>query len=149
MQSSPLQLKEYNFTLVHVKAREDAPPHPDGLLDMDGVMIDERIQWGLADQESQDPLWFGLKLYVGILNKSGNTIPYDIEIEVQGLFSFDQIVPKEQRESLLMVNGSSVLYSVMREQVLSLTARGAYGPVMLPTVNFLDHKQPKQNPTSV
>lgn len=143
MQPSPLQLKEYNFTLVHVKAREDVSPSSDGLLDMDGVTIDERIQWGVADQDPDDPLGFGLKLYVGILNEAGKTLPYDIEVEVQGLFVFDPVVPKEKRESLLMVNGSAILYSVMREQVLSLTARGAHGPVMLPTVNFLDHKQPK------
>lgn len=147
MQTSPLQLKEYNFTQIYVKAKDGAFPTQDGAIDMDGVAVEERIQWGIADPNEEDPLKFGLKLYIGILNREGKPLTYDIEMELQGLFAFDPTIPKETRESLLVVNGCAILYSVIREQVLSLTSRGANGPVMLPTVNFLDHKQPKSSAT--
>lgn len=142
MQTSPLQLKEYQFTQVQVVAREDVPAQ-DGIADIDGVTIEERIQWGIADADTDNPLAYGLKLFIGINNESGKKVPYNVGVELQGLFVFDQSVPLEKRESLLMVNGSAILYSVIREQVLSLTARSVFGPLMLPTVNFLDHKEPK------
>jgi len=37
----------------------------------------------------------------------------------------------------LLVNGSSMLYSAMREMLLTITQRCMHGPVMLPSVNFI------------
>ena len=44
-------------------------------------------------------------------------------------------------QDLIVVNGTSLLWSAIREQVCSLTARMPAGQVMLPTVNFHDLKR--------
>lgn len=50
----------------------------------------------------------------------------------------EQLAPPED---LAAVNGTSLLWSAVREQVLSLTSRMPAGPVMLPTMNFYDLKK--------
>jgi hypothetical protein len=42
---------------------------------------------------------------------------------------------------LVTVNGAALLWSAIREQLLTLTSRMPVGPVMLPTVHFHDLKQ--------
>ena len=42
---------------------------------------------------------------------------------------------------LVTVNGAALLWSAIREQLLTLTSRMPAGPVMLPTVHFHDLKQ--------
>lgn len=145
MQPSVLQLSEYHFTQIHVAIRADGTKPEHGTFDFQGVSIQERIQWGEAVAEpandaAQAFTAYGLKLFIGIDNLEGKKIPYDIAIEVQGLFAIANEFERERHESLLIVNGSAILYSVIREQILTLTARSLYGQVMLPTVNFQDHK---------
>jgi preprotein translocase subunit SecB len=63
-------------------------------------------------------------------------VPYSGTLKIAGFFSVDPSVPKEKMETLLMVNGLSMLYSSAREHVLSVTSRGPWGPFYLPTVSF-------------
>lgn len=67
--------------------------------------------------------------------------PYKVEVEVDGFFATG---PEPGAEAdlarLVGINGASILYSVVREQVFSITARGAWGPLQLPTVSFADVK---------
>lgn len=140
MQPSPLQLKEYNFLIVSIKAREEFLALEDRPFPMDGITIKEQIQWGIAGDNHENPIAFGLKLNISIDNDVPVKCPYDIEVEAQALFTVDESFPLEKRESLVLVNGCSILYSVIRELILTITSRGALGPIMMPTVNFIDHQ---------
>ena len=44
-------------------------------------------------------------------------------------------------EDLAAVNGASMLWSAVREQVLTITSRMRAGPVVLPSVHFHDLKK--------
>ena len=46
---------------------------------------------------------------------------------------------------VVVVNGTSMLWSAIREQVCTLTARMPAGQLMLPTVNFLDLKRKRDD----
>ena len=48
-------------------------------------------------------------------------------------------------ENIVVVNGTSMLWSAIREQVCTLTARMPAGQLMLPTVNFLDLKRKRDD----
>lgn len=55
-------------------------------------------------------------------------------------------LPAEKQEVLLLVNGSSMLYSALREALLTMTFRCTNGPVMLPSVHFVQlEKQYTEN----
>jgi len=57
-------------------------------------------------------------------------------VTVVGIFTVDETFRHDHLERLIRVNGSSVLYSAMREFVALFTSRGPWGAVKLPTVNF-------------
>lgn len=63
--------------------------------------------------------------------------PYHFAIEMEGIF-----IPGEQENEgeevghRLVVNAASILYSSVRDQLLTLSARHKYGPIMLPSLDF-------------
>ncbi|WP_156901618.1 protein-export chaperone SecB [Azohydromonas australica] len=76
--------------------------------------------------------------------------PYLIDVEISGVILIpkgaEQLAPPKD---LATVNGAALLWSSVREQVLSVTARMPAGPVMLPTVHFQDLRQaPAENAAS-
>ena len=62
-------------------------------------------------------------------------LPYTINIEMIGLFEANPNFIKD-KPRILEVNGASILYSSIREQVLTLTGRSAWGAFNLPTLDL-------------
>ena len=113
----------------------------------DGVTIQTEFGIGDADPDHDRGRVYFMSLQVVIDNspnpevKDQKFAPYRIDIAVEGLV----LVPKGAEklgppEDLASVNGAVMLWSVVREQVLTLTSRMRAGPVMLPTVHFHDLK---------
>ena len=61
---------------------------------------------------------------------------YDVEVEVYGFFSLSPDWPEDERETVVRITGASILYGAAREHLLSVTARGPWPALMLPTVSF-------------
>ncbi|QOD81639.1 protein-export chaperone SecB [Chromobacterium haemolyticum] len=140
MQLSPLQLERYHFNLGYVRARADHEASHDGDTEsVIGVEMSEQLSW--SDVESQDGKSYApLKLYIALENKGEKKAPYDIAVEVEGVFQISPaFMKKEGWEEVFIINGASMLYTVIREYVLSFTSRAVSGPLMLPTMNFLDY----------
>lgn len=138
MQPSPIQLKDLNYIGFKVWARPLAKDEeePGTSFNFDGVMIGESV-----DVAEIDPTTFAIKLRIVIENKEGTVAPYDIDIEVAGLFEINEIIKLEDRKEMIEVNGCAVIYGAIRDIVLNLTSRSANGPLMMPTVNFLDRRK--------
>ena len=62
---------------------------------------------------------------------------YEADIQIQALIEVGNHLPADQKETMALVNGFSILYSAAREMLLNVTARSAYGPVSLPTLSFV------------
>lgn len=151
MKPSPIQLLRLMFK--HVKVELDSGnlpsqiPNPlEAVFTFDGVSIHTEVGIGEADPQDNGKLFF-LELKVVVDNEpqaeatNQKFSPYTIDIAVEGIV----LVPNGAEklglpEDLAVVNGTSLLWSAVREQVLSLTARMRAGPVMLPTVHFHDLK---------
>jgi len=67
-----------------------------------------------------------------------NRLPYQVRATVAGTFSLAEDVPEDQRDRLVYINGTAILYGIARGALATVTALGRYGPVHLPTVNFVD-----------
>lgn len=52
------------------------------------------------------------------------------------MFTLEQLEEDEQQRYRLVVNASSILYSSVRDQLLTLSARHKYDPIMLPSLDF-------------
>lgn len=147
MQPSPIQLKEMAY--LGIKVWPEPPDETEGAddqtkapFDFNGVMIGERVETSIFG-DVNDPVLFGIKLRIAIENKEGKLAPYALDVEAAGLFEISKKIQKEKREEMVMVNGCAVLYSAIRDQVMTLSARCSRGTFILPTVNFLDKVKKK------
>ncbi len=152
MKPSPIQLLQ--VMLKHVRVELDPqhlPPEiPNPLTSVftfDGVTIQTEFGIGEADPDHDRGCLYFTSLEVVIDNiarpevKDQKFAPYRIDVAVEGMV----LVPKGAEklgppQDLASVNGAVMLWSVVREQVLTITSRMRAGPVMLPTVHFHDLK---------
>ena len=152
MKASPIQLLRLTFKHVNValdpaNLPPEIPNPLEAVFTFDGVSIRTEVGIGEADPQDNGWLYFlELKVVVDNLTQpeavSQKYSPYTIDIATEGVVlvpnGAEQLGPPED---LAIVNGTSLLWSAVREQVLSLTARMRAGPVMLPTVHFHDLKK--------
>ena len=75
--------------------------------------------------------------------KEGQNFPYIFKVSLIGFFACRDGFPSPaDEEQFVRVNGSSMLYGAARELVRSLTGRGPWGEIFLPSISFYD-KKPK------
>lgn len=154
MKPSPIQLLQLTFKRVYVEIdHAHAPSEPANpfttVFVFDGVSITTEV--GLAEVDmahDRGPIYL-VSLQVLIDNKPETDesdrkfSPYCIDIEAAGIVQLANGADKiGTPHDLVTVNGASLLWSAIREQLLTLTSRMPAGPVMLPTVHFHDLKQP-------
>lgn len=142
MQPSPIQLKDMSYIGFKVWARSltEAEQESIGTFDFNDVMIGESIEYASIGNQD-DPESYAVKLKITISNEEGKKAPYDVDVEVAGLFSIDKKIPLSDREDFIVVNGCAILYGAIRDLILNLTTRSGNGALLLPTVNFLDHRK--------
>lgn len=152
MRTAPIQLSQISFRRVSVEldaARipEDGSTPKDVSFNLDGVNIATHVSFSPADESEMPGTALFLALRVVIDNQAAGEegarfSPYLVDIEAGALV---HALPGAESlgdiEDLVVVNGTSMLWSAIREQVCSLTARMPAGQVMLPTVNFHDLKR--------
>jgi len=146
MRASPLQLKHLLFTKVLVDPEvpfEEADTFKHGEFSFEGVVFDVNLTTAQAAGQEADPRDFMIKLHVGISNKKDTHAPYKIDIGVVGLFTVSEVILLEDRNNIVTVNGASMLYGAIREQVATLTSRSYLGSMVLPTMDFRDHIEKK------
>jgi hypothetical protein len=150
---SPIQLLQLFFKHVRIEVDpEHVPSEPANPLTsafvFDGISIQTEFGIGEIDPDHERGRMFLTTLRVIVDNKplpkeAGQKFsPYKVDVAVDGVVAIpkggEKLAPPE---SLAAVNGASLLWSAVREQVLSLTARMPAGSIMLPTVHFHDLKK--------
>lgn len=134
MNASPLQLDHYFFAEAHCKASPEPPePAVENFGPADPAHFSTEIKMFKGES---DPNSYQMQLVVKTLEESAPEAAYDLLLHVIGYFRVDPNYEHERLEHLVQINGASVLYSAARDFVLTLTSRGPWGPLMLPTVNF-------------
>ena len=153
MKTSPIQLLQLMFKRVHVEIDPaHAPAEPTNpsttAFDFDGIGITTEVGLAEVDLAHERGAMYLVSLRVVVNNQpaagesESKFSPYLIDVEVAGVV----LLPKGAEElgpanDLVTVNGAALLWSAIREQLLTLTSRMPAGPVMLPTVHFHDLKQ--------
>lgn len=72
-------------------------------------------------------------------NGDGKKAPYAITAAIMGGFIYSGDKSEEDALDLVVVNGLSILYSSLREMILTTTSRMINGALYLPGANFMDH----------
>ena len=136
MEQSRLRLEHYNLQRVSLQPVDGVEPTPLGAYaDFAQAKLGSKVVTGvmtLANDETRHTIELTL---TGGPKEPGAAFPYQFEIGYIGIFDGREL-PEAQRENLVMVNGTSMLYGISRETLLGLTARSERGAMMLPSVNF-------------
>jgi len=89
-----------------------------------------------ASKDKSDPNLYQIEIKIENLHSKTITLPYTIEANVVGVFSVDPDFKHDDLDRLVQINGASMLFGAAREQILTITGRGPYGPLKLPTINL-------------
>lgn len=137
MNKSPLQLEHYTLAEISIKPYEGYTPSEEVQYpSFDGVDFASAVEFGPASRKgsASNSLW-GIRLKLTCQAKEGRQFPYQFIVEIAGVFD-GRGLPEKNRSNLVLVNGTSLLYGVLRDEILRLTSRMYNGPLMLPTVQF-------------
>lgn len=127
--SSPLVLKEYFFPVFQVVAL------PKFSADRDVSDLEYSVDVGLLKAEKGNEYQLSVEIRTADFEKSDENQPsYDINLVALGIFEVNPKWPEP--EKLVKINGASILYSAAREFLITITSRGPWGAVTLPTVSF-------------
>ena len=132
--NTPLQLEHYFFEKMHCVANPDfdfEQAEEENLADSDDFLV----KTGLA-RNTENEQEFQIRVEAQFQPGNSKSARYEFEFSAVGFFKVDPDFEHDDIERLVQINGASVLYSAMREFVLTITSRGPYGPLMLPTINF-------------
>jgi preprotein translocase subunit SecB len=134
-----LQLETYYFTKVAVSADPCYEPK-EGIAPP--MTIDTKVGLG---QHSDDPNRWMVTLEVKTKSTNDKPIPYKMDLEVVGFFRVESDVEKGKAPLLVQANGAAILYSAALEFLLTVTGRGPWPPITLPTTNNLDKRKETDN----
>lgn len=124
---SALLLDRHFFSGIELKPNPDAKA--EGKL---------RVTCNLAvNRATDDPHRYQATLKVDLQDDADSPSKpyYSGSLEVVGFFRVSPAY-KDDPDKLVNISGASLLYGSIREMVCNLTARGPWGMVTLPTVNF-------------
>ncbi len=127
---SPLLLKSYFFPVISVVANPKWSQDPvDSELDLNlKVQNDLYVSKGTENN-------FQVRVAITIDSTETKPAPYDVLLIVIGTFGTVPDFP--EKETLVKISGSSILYGAAREYLATITGRGPYPPLLLPSVSFL------------
>lgn len=121
---------------IAIKAnREYRPPEGVAYVPRVGVTI------GINEGASSD----GTPLYRCALRVQAEpitveqTLPYEVDAHVIGLFAFvhQAVIDREPMQRMVAVNGTTMLYSFARDAIMHCTALAEHGPFVLPAINVM------------
>lgn len=136
MHPSNLQIKNYFLTHLDFSANQDFDPESS----MDLAFDDIEIGFEKNPLNEGARREWEVTLSVQCNPARGKNIPYAFAAQIVGFFEVSNKVEDEAIEFYLDTNATSVLYSTLRELISTVTAKGPFTPLLLPTVSFYDPK---------
>lgn len=138
MKLSPLQLKYYHFTEVSVTSRQgidlEDVTKSDAIYPEIDDSVDFHVDIHMGGNETMED--FTLRLKVTGDPKEDSNFPYRFSMVAEAVFHYTGQEAPEERKPIVVCNGAGVLYGVIRDQLMTLTARLSHGPILLPTLDF-------------
>lgn len=140
---SPVNLEHYILDRVDIEPVEGYVSDESQLYpDFSGAKFKAEINVSeVSGEHVPNPPAYQIHMALLCDPKEKNSFPYRFQISVTGFMSFRGEQTGKERTDIITVNGCALLYSTLRDALHSLTARFRNGPVLLPTVTFLDMRE--------
>jgi preprotein translocase subunit SecB len=136
MQASKIQLKQYFLSSFNYSVNPEFDPNKKLNMKFTDISVNHDAQ--PLNQETL--LEWQVNLKAGFSPSAESNAPYSFSAQIVGFFSVNDKVAKEKITGLVETNATSVLYSTLREIIHTITAKGPYFPMLLPTVCFYGQK---------
>jgi preprotein translocase subunit SecB len=143
MHTSPLSLEVYYLKELHF-AVNDKPKETPSMAGFDEFDLDVSVD---TSHQADNPLKWRCELTVESKNDPQLNLPYSFIITYVGFFQVSEAFPSEHVELLARTNGPALLYSAAREMMISLTGRGVFPTLLLPSITFLSPPDEKKKST--
>ncbi len=124
MQSSPIQTQSIVYgelSIVPYMPEGDENSDADGF-DWAGVKFDIAVKYDVMEKDGRPAYPVFLRIRVPN-NGDGKKAPYAITAAIMGGFIYSGDKSEEDALDLVVVNGLSILYSSLREMILTTTSR--------------------------
>lgn len=146
---SPVNLEHYNLTRLDIETIEGYQPAVAGIYPgFEQASFSAQVDVSEVTGENiPNPPAYQITLHLIGEPKSEQAFPYRFNIGTVGFFSFRGSETGGSRDDIVSVSGCGMLYSTLRDVLLSLTIRFPHGPILLPTVSFMDVR--KNSPAAV
>jgi preprotein translocase subunit SecB len=131
MQLSPLSLESYYLKELHFAVNDQKPIKG---AEFDNLEIGVKAETQI---DENNPLRWSCELTIESKRDPDSYLPYAFVVIYVGIFQVSEKFPSERVELLAKTNGPAVLYSAAREMMVSLTGRGVFPPLLLPSITFL------------
>jgi preprotein translocase subunit SecB len=132
---SPLLLEWYFVKELRVAWQSEFEPNERSAISVSDLSVQVT-----PSQNEKEPLKWAFEVSIALEDKTGKRFPYIFKIVMVGYFKISNTYAETNpsgAELLAIVNGPAVLYSAAREHITTLTSRGPFPEVILPTVTFL------------
>lgn len=131
---SPLHLEKYFFTKIHVDACQN------GCETVGKGLFTTKVS--CMKHKDAERKWMVQLELKQVQDKDDGCPEYSFHVEVVAFYEVSNNFAEEKAEQLVRVNGPALLYSAAREMIATLTGRGPFASVNLPTVTFIDEAKP-------
>jgi preprotein translocase subunit SecB len=131
MQTSPLQLDDAFIGEIAVVPHESAS-HATPT----DILVDATPSYA---RHAENPLKWSVKLLVEFRSSETTPSPYEGRVQCEGYFTVvNHKQPEDRQRKLVAVNAPTILYSMARDMVATITGRSRHGKFLLPSVSFID-----------
>lgn len=136
---TPLQLDAYLLDRLEVEALEDF----DDARESSDLHMEVEPQHLVCEG---DPLAHQLTLRIPFGPSEPGSAPYRGVLSGRAFFRVSQELDSDQVAQYILVNGSAILFGLLRGQISQVTAMSRWGTLLLPPINlveaFADWAQP-------
>ena len=136
---SPLRLDRYFLKELHFTLNEGFDRGKKSSA-IGATPPDMKLSVVSAEQNPTNPLQWRFELKIILPPDPEGAFPYTFSTVIVGYFTVSDKFPAARAEEMARANGPALLYSGARELVRSVTGRGPYPPVVLPSVTFIQPK---------
>lgn len=135
MLASKIQIKQYFLSGFNYSVNPVFDPDREVKVNFSDISEEHHVQPLHAETLAD----WQVDLKVVFTPTGDSNAPYSFSAHITGLFSVNQTIEKGKIHALIEANATSVLYSTLREIIFTITAKGPYFPLLLPTPCF--HEQ--------
>lgn len=136
MHASNIQMVEYFLTDFNYSTNPDYEETKDAQIKLGDFVVNNDIN----KLDSEDEEGWVVELKLEFMPPAENNVPYSCAANIVGFFRVHPKVPANKVETYIETNATSVLYSTLREIVSTMTAKGPYPQLLLPTVSFYEKR---------